>query len=71
MGHPVDPRIAAVGGTRKRAKAEYDYRGMVPWTDWRKTRVHEHTSAYACFHCGQTFATPHAVYTHLAKRHGK
>jgi hypothetical protein len=65
----IDPRIAAVGGTRTNAKSAYGFPGMVERGNWRKTRVHRHTHFYGCAQCGQRFADPHAVYAHLAKRH--
>ena len=65
----VDPRIAATGGTRTNPKKNYEWPGMMRESDWRRTRVHEYTSSYGCAKCGQAFKTPHAVYTHLDKRH--
>lgn len=70
----LDPRIAATGGRRRtfgRAKANYEWLGMMAEADWRKTRVHQHTSYYGCGRCGTRFATPQAVYAHLARRHGR
>jgi hypothetical protein len=67
----VDPRIAAAGGVPVRADGAggYNYPGMQEFSNWRKTRAHEHASSYSCARCGQAFHSPHAVYTHLAKRH--
>jgi len=65
----VDPRVAAVGGTRRNGKAGYHYPGMARLGDWETTAAHKSTSYYGCFLCGQGFKTPHAVYTHIAKRH--
>jgi hypothetical protein len=67
----VDPRIAATGGARrlKNPKSNYEWPGMMAQPDWLRTTVHEHTSFYGCAKCGQHSKTPHAVYTHLDKRH--
>lgn len=65
----IDPRVAAIGGTRSNPKHGYDFPGMMSDADWRRTRVHRHTSYYGCGICGQQFAGPHAVYTHIAKVH--
>lgn len=67
----VDPRVAATGGTRTSAKANYDWPGMMEESSWRRTPVHHATSMYGCSRCGTKFTGPHAVYTHLAKRHGR
>ena len=67
----VDPRVAKHGGTRRNAKANYDFPGMMDAASWRRTQVHQHTYGYWCGLCGQRFAGPHAVYTHLAKRHDR
>jgi hypothetical protein len=67
----VDPRIEATGGTRVRERTGYTWPGMMDEGNWRQTRVHRHTRSYSCARCGQAFKTPHAVYTHLAKRYGK
>jgi hypothetical protein len=67
----VDPRVAKHGGTRRNAKSNYDFPGMVDDGSWRKTPAHKHTTVYACAWCGQTFTGPHAVYTHLAKIHDR
>jgi hypothetical protein len=67
----VDPRVAKHRGTRKSSKAHYDFPGMMDAASWRRSEVHEHTHVYACFRCGQRFAGPHAVYTHLAKIHNR
>jgi hypothetical protein len=68
----VDPRIAAVGGVpiREDGAGGYNYPGMQPFKDWCRTTVHQHTRSYGCGRCGQALHSPHAVYTHLAKRHG-
>jgi hypothetical protein len=67
----VDPRVARVGGSRRDRKANYDFPGMMDAASWRRTEVHKHTHWYGCSLCGQKFAGPHAVYTHLAKRHAE
>lgn len=67
----VDPRVAKHGGTRTSPKANYDFPGMMDAASWRRTRVHQHTYGYWCGHCGQRLSGPHAVYTHMAKRHGR
>jgi hypothetical protein len=67
----VDPRVAKHGGTRRNAKANYDFPRMMDAASWRRTLVHEHTYGYWCSLCGQRFAGPHAVYTHLAKIHDR
>jgi hypothetical protein len=63
--------VAAHGGTRRDAKAKYQFSGQMDAASWRRTQVHEHTRYYGCGVCGQRFAGPHAVYTHLAKRHDR
>jgi hypothetical protein len=65
----IDPRVGAAGGSRRHPKNGYDFPGMASDSDWRKTRVHQHTSYYGCVFCGQGFKGPHAVYAHIAKRH--
>ena len=70
-GPLVDPRVARHGGTRRDPKSNYQFAGMATDSDWRKTRVHKTTRFYGCFLCGQKFAGPHAVYTHLAKVHDR
>jgi hypothetical protein len=65
----IDPRVAKHGGSRRNAKANYDFPGMMDAASWRRTEVHKHTYGYWCGLCGQRFAGPHAVYTHIAKRH--
>ena len=67
----IDPRVAKHGGTRNSPKAHYDFAGMMDAASWRRTQVHKHTRWYGCALCGQRFAGPHAVYTHLAKRHDR
>jgi hypothetical protein len=67
----VDPRVAKHGGTRRNAKANYDFPGMADAATWRRTEVHASTSYYGCGLCGQRFAAPAAVYCHLAKRHDR
>jgi hypothetical protein len=68
----IDPRIAATGGNPVRGgKGGYIWPGMVPLKDWQRTRLHQHTNSYSCGRCGQAFNSPHAVYTHMAKRHGR
>ena len=67
----VDPRVAAHGGTRRNAKANYDFPGMMDAASWRRSEAHAGTRWYGCSICGQGFAGPHAVYTHLAKRHDR
>jgi hypothetical protein len=66
----VDPRVAKHGGIRKDPKANYDFPGMLDRRSWAKTLVHQH-SVYGCGICGTRFSSPHAVYTHLAKRHDR
>jgi len=66
----IDGRVAKVGGYRTSTKDNYDFPGMQDDTTWRRGRVHRATSLYACSRCGAKFTGPHAVYTHLAKRHG-
>ena len=70
-GPLVDPRVARHGGTRRDRKSNYQFAGMATDCDWRKTRVHKTTRFYGCILCGQKFAGPHAVYTHLAKVHDR
>ena len=68
----LDPRIAATGGYRRvpgDSKSNYEWPGMTPLPDWRRTRVHRFTIGYGCGKCGAQFASPNAVYTHLAKTH--
>jgi hypothetical protein len=65
----VDPRVAKHGGTRSDPKSNYDFPGMLDAASWRRTQAH--TRWYGCSLCGQKFAGPHAVYTHLAKRHDR
>jgi hypothetical protein len=67
----VDARVAKHGGTRKDPKSNYDFPGMMDAASWRRTEVHKHTAWYGCALCGQKFNGPHAVYTHLAKRHNR
>lgn len=67
----IDPRVAKHGGTRSSPKSNYDFPGMMDAASWRRTNVHKHTRRYACALCGQGFSGPHAVYTHLAKRHDR
>jgi len=72
IGIDIDPRIAGTGGTSVRGgKGGHVWPGMVPLKDWQRTKVHRQTRGYSCGRCGQAFNGPHAVYTHLAKRHGK
>ena len=66
----IDPRIAEVGGHRKSTKDTYDFPGMQDDTTWRRSRVHQSTSYNGCHRCGAKFTGPHAVYVHVAKRHG-
>ena len=66
----VDPRVAKHGGTRRNPKANYDFPGMMDASSWRRTEVHKHSS-YFCGFCGLKLAGPHAVYTHIAKRHDR
>jgi hypothetical protein len=68
---PVDPRVAKHGGTRNSPKSTYRFPGLMDQASWRRTQVHQHTHWYGCSICGQGFAGPHAVYTHLAKRHDR
>lgn len=65
----VDLRVARRDGIRSSRKDGYDFPGMTKRRDWEKTLVHRHTYGYWCGRCGQRFAGPHAVYTHLAKAH--
>jgi hypothetical protein len=67
----VDPRVAKHGGTRRDAKSNYDFPGMMDAASWRRTEVHKHTKYYGCFRCGQRFKGPHAFYTHNAKIHDR
>jgi len=67
----VDPRVARHGGTRRNLKHTYDFPGMAADRDWRETDAHEHTRWYGCARCATKFSGPHAVYTHLAKVHGR
>ncbi len=67
----VDPRVAAHGGNRNNPKATYQFPGQMDQASWRRTEVHANTSYYGCGLCGQRFAAPAAVYTHLAKRHDR
>lgn len=67
----VDPRVAKAGGHRKSPKDAYDFPAMQDDTTWRRGRVHAATSYYGCSLCGAKFSGPHAVYTHLAKRHDR
>jgi hypothetical protein len=67
----VDPRVARHGGTRTDPKSNYDFPGMTEESTWRKSRVHQATHWCGCALCGQKFSGPHAVYTHLAKRHDR
>jgi hypothetical protein len=70
-GAAIDPRVAKHGGTRRGAKSNYDFPGMMDAASWRRSLAHRHTSWYGCALCGQKFAGPHAVYTHLAKIHDR
>ena len=63
--------MAAHGGTRRNAKANYDFPGMMDAASWRRSEAHAGARWYGCSICGQGFAGPHAVYTHLAKRHDR
>jgi len=67
----IDPRVAKHGGTRRDAKANYDFPGTLDDATWRRTKVHQHTRYYGCAICGTKFSGPHAVYAHLAKRHDR
>jgi hypothetical protein len=67
----VDPRVAKHGGTRRNAKANYQFPGQMDQASWRRTEVHANTSYYGCGICGHGFAAPAAVYCHLAKRHDR
>jgi hypothetical protein len=42
---------------------------MMPLPAWQRTPVHKATRYYGCAKCGTRFATPHAVYAHLATQH--
>ena len=67
----IDPRVAKHGGTRgTNPKDTYDFPGMQDDTTWRRSRVHRFTAYYGCHRCGHKFTGLHAVYVHLAKRHG-
>lgn len=67
----VDPRVAKHGGTRTNPKSGYDWPGMMDAGSWARTAAHQHTTYYGCALCGVRFSGPHAVYTHLAKRHDR
>jgi hypothetical protein len=67
----IDPRVAKHGGHRRNTKSNYDFPGMVDEASWRRSTVHQHTRSYDCGLCGQRFAGPRAVYTHMAKRHDR
>lgn len=67
----VDPRVAAKGGTRRDPKSGFDYPGMMSERHWRVTPAHQHTHSYGCAWCSVKFKGPHALYTHLAKVHGR
>jgi hypothetical protein len=72
----IDPRIAAAGGSPARpnrtdTRGGYNYSGMASAAHWAQTAVHQATHWYGCAFCGQKFKGPHAVYTHIAKRHPK
>jgi hypothetical protein len=69
----TDPRIAAAGGSARRndGAGGYNYPGMATAAHWAETRVHGATHCYGCVFCGKKFKGPHAVYTHIAKRHAK
>lgn len=71
MEELVDPRVAERGGVRKNPKHTYNFPGMLDDANWRRTRAHKHTPWYGCSLCGLKFTGPHAVYTHLAKVHGR
>ena len=66
----IDPRIAAAGGKPDNAGGGYRYLGMMRWVHWKASSVHRFTHYYGCARCGLRFKTPHAVYTHIAMRHG-
>jgi hypothetical protein len=74
---PVDTRIAGTGGRQLRSgdpKSGYTWLGMAAPADWGRTLVHEHTRWYGCARCGVKFtgpSGPQAVYTHMAKVHGR
>jgi hypothetical protein len=65
----VDPRVAKLGGHRRSPKSNYEFPGMMDEASWRRTEVHRHTHWYGGGLCGVKLRSPHAVYTHLAKRH--
>jgi hypothetical protein len=44
---------------------------MMDAASWRRSEAHAGTRWYGCSVCGQGFAGPHAVYTHLAKGHDR
>ena len=69
----TDPRIAAAGGSARRndGAGGYNYPGMATAAHWAATGVHRATHFYGCAFCGKKFKGPHAVYTHIAKRHPK
>lgn len=71
MKELIDPRVAKQGGTRTNPRHTYDFPGMLGDGHWRQTDAHKHTDWYGCAVCGQKFTGPHAVYTHLAKVHGR
>jgi hypothetical protein len=66
----LDPRIAATGGKRE-SGGRYIWPGMMDHRSWERTLAHRHTRQYSCGRCGQAFKNPDAVYTHMAKVHGK
>jgi hypothetical protein len=66
----IDPRLAEHGGHRRRARDQYEWPGMMERKSWERTLVHQYTSGYGCHRCGTWFSSPHAVYSHLARRHG-
>jgi hypothetical protein len=67
----IDPRVARHGGSRLDRRSNYDFPRMREEASWRRTEVHRATRFYGCSLCGQKFTGPHAVYSHLAKRHGR
>jgi hypothetical protein len=67
----LDERVVKVGGTRRSSKSTYDFPGMAGDGEWRRSQAHKATLFYGCSLCGTKFTGPHAVYVHLAKRHGR
>jgi len=70
MARAIDPRLRAAGAVAIRGgKGGYQFPGMMSASHWARTWVHRLTRQYSCAFCAQGFNGPHAVYTHVAKRH--